>query len=172
MSEPLGRALLPPRPNLGPESWPDRAPVDWRWLVMIGIVGSILAGWAFWKLARRRLARSRERLNNPEQVDPTPRGRLVALSMLTKNALATRFGSTWRAKTTEELAVEPLLVQQLGPESLEELITFLDRIDRLKFAPERANHGRRSLEEDLANWSPRIAGVISKIEARGNGRQK
>ena len=102
----------------------------------------------------------------------TPRGRLVALSMSTKNALAARFGPTWRAKTTEELAAEPTLAEVLGPEPLRELIEFLDRIDRLKFAAERSNYIRQPLENELADWNPRIAVLISRIEAKSNGRSQ
>ena len=114
-----------------------------------------------------RCLRSRPDGVNQEQPDVTPRGRLVALSKSTRNALAARFGTTWRAKTTEELAAEPLLAEVLGPEPLRDLIEFLDRIDRLKFATERSNPIRQPLENELADWNPRIAGVlVSKIEAR------
>ena len=63
-----------------------------------------------------------------------------------------------------------MLAELLGPDLLRELIEFLDRTDRLKFAPHRSNHGGRSLEEELAAWDPRIAGLIGKIGARSNGR--
>ena len=169
MSEPLARSLVPPRPNLGPESWPASQPVDPLWL-FLAIPASAFVIWAFWRILRRTLARSRPDRATPDETDVTPRGRLVALSTSTKNALAARFGTTWRAKTTEELAAEPLLAEVLGPEPLQELIEFLDRIDRLKFATERSNSVRKPLEDELAGWSPRIAGVIARIEARSNGR--
>ena len=121
-------------------------------------------------MRRRRAAVAARPTRHPSAPDVTPRGRLVALSTSTKNALAARFGPTWRAKTTEELAAEPALAEVLGPELLGELIEFLDRIDRLKFAPERPNHFGRSLEEELADWDPRVAGLIARIEARTNGR--
>ena len=105
-----------------------------------------------------------------EPLDESPRGRLVALSSSAKTALAARFGPAWRAKTTEELAVEPALAALLGPDLLHELIAFLDRTDRLKFAPHRSNRAGRSLEEELAAWDPRVAGLIGKIGARSNGR--
>ena len=41
----------------------------------------------------------------------------------------------WRAKTNEELAAEPLLLESLGDDRLQELIRFLVEIDHLKFAP-------------------------------------
>ncbi len=63
-----------------------------------------------------------------------------------------------------------MLAELLGAEPLGELIEFLDGIDRLKFAPERPNNNRRSFQEDLAKWDPRIAEVITRIKARTNGR--
>jgi hypothetical protein len=171
VSQPLGRALIPPQPNLGPEPWPKSPPFDpFRLVLAIPVTAVVL--WAIWRFSRRGLARSRPDRATHEEPDVTPRGRLVALSSSTKNALAARFGASWRAKTTEELAAEPVLADILGPEPLRDLIAFLDRIDRLKFATERSNSIRQPLENELADWNPRIAGVIAKIEARANGRHE
>jgi hypothetical protein len=169
VSDPIGRSLVPPRPNLGPELWPKERPYELYWLAA-GIPALAIIGWIFWKLVRRPTARSGHGAAAAEQVDPTPRGRLVALANSTKNALAAQFGPTWRAKTTEELAADPVLAEVLGPAPLGELIEFLDGIDRLKFAPERPNGNRRSFQEDFAKWDPRIAEVITKIKSRANGR--
>ena len=171
MSDPIARSLIPPRPNLGPEPWPKPRSPELYWLAA-SIPTLALIGWVFWKLVRRRVTRSGTGATAADQVDPTPRGRLVALANSTKIALATQFGPTWRAKTTEELAADPVLAELLGPEPLGELIEFLDGIDRLKFAPERPNNNRRSFQEDLAKWDPRIAEVIIRIKARANGRQE
>jgi len=141
------------------------------WLAA-GIPALAIIGWVIWRVARRRVARSVSGATAADQVDPTPRGRLVALANTTKNALAAQFGPTWRAKTTEELAADPVLAEVLGPEPLGELIEFLDGIDRLKFAPERPNGNRRSFQDDLAKWEPRIADVLTRIKARANGRQE
>jgi hypothetical protein len=165
----MARSLVPPRPNLGPETWPKAVPLAGIWLALL-ISASALLAWVLWRLVRRGAARPGQGLATPDSADVTPRGRLVALSTSTKNALASRFGPAWRAKTTEELAAEPALREMLGPEPLQELIQFLDRIDRLKFAPERPNQDRQSLHEELADWNPRIAGLISRIQAKTNGR--
>jgi hypothetical protein len=170
LSEPLGRSLVPPRPNLGPEPWTTSSPLNPSWLLLAIPISAVVV-WALWKLLHRSLARTRADRTTPDELDVTPRGRLVALSMSTKNALAARFGPTWRAKTTEEMAAEPTLAEVLGPEPLKELIEFLDRIDRLKFAVERPNNIRQPLENELADWNPRIAVLISRIEAKSNGRQ-
>jgi hypothetical protein len=169
--EPVARSLIPPQPNLGPEPWSNTPSLDPVWPV-VAAVFAIIAAWLAWRIGRRRRIRSPEGPVSPHALDESPRGRLVALSASAKTALATRFGSAWRAKTTEELAVEPSLAELLGPEMLRELIDFLDRIDRLKFAPHRANRAPQSLEEELAAWNPRVAGLIGKIGAgsRVNGR--
>jgi hypothetical protein len=169
LSEPLGRSLVPPRPNLGPEPWPETSPLARVWLPLLGLILAV-AAWFLWRTVRRRYARSHEGPAAPDALDVTPRGRLVALSTSAKSALATRFGPAWRAKTTEELAVQPALGELLGPEMLQELIEFLDRIDRLKFAPERPNHTGQSLDQELAAWNPRVAGLIGRIGARDGGR--
>jgi hypothetical protein len=169
VSDPVGRSLVPPRPNLGPEPWPKSSPLESLWL-LLGTLILPVAGWLIWRMVRRRGARSNQGSAVPDTLDVTPRGRLVALSTSTKNALASRFGSTWRAKTTEELAAESPLRDVLGPEMLGQLIEFLDRIDRLKFAPERPYHNGQSLPEELAAWDPRVAGLIARIEAKANGR--
>jgi hypothetical protein len=121
---------------------------------------------------RRNRARSRSDRASNEAPDVTPRGRLVALSASTRQALTARFGATWRAKTTEELAAEPKLAEVLGPEPLKNLIEFLDRVDRLKFAAERSSQMRQPLDSELALWSPRIAELIARIESRANGRHE
>ncbi len=169
MSEP--QSLVPPRPNLGPEPWPETSPFQMVWMVVAGAALLVVA-WFLWRIVRRRLARSLEKPAAADALDDTPRGRLVALSGSAKSALAARFGSTWRAKTTEELAVEPALAELLGPEMFRELIEFLDRTDRLKFAPERPARSGLTLEEELAAWDPRIASLIGRIGAKTNGRHE
>jgi hypothetical protein len=171
VSVPLGQSLVPPRKNLGPEPWPEPSPLEPFW-IFLAVSTSVLVASACWRLFGRARARSRPAGTTTDLPDLTPRGRLVALSNSTKNALAARFGASWRAKTTEELAAEPTLAEILGPEPLKELIEFLDRIDRLKFAVERPNQIRQPLEAELADWNPRIAGVIARIEARTNGQHE
>jgi hypothetical protein len=86
--------------------------------------------------------------------------------------LAAQFGTAWRAKTIEELAAEVRLEEVLGCEQLRELIRFLDQVDHLKFAPERSNDRRKSLEGALTTWEPRMADVKKKIQAKPTRRLK
>jgi hypothetical protein len=169
VNEPVAQSLVPPRPNLGPEPWTEGPSLGRAWLVVPALIALVVA-WLAWRIVRARRLRSPQAPISPEPLDQSPRGRLVALSSSAKTALATRFGPAWRAKTTEELAVESALQELLGPELLHELIEFLDRTDRLKFAPQRPNHAGQSFEKELAEWNPRVAGLIDKIGARSNGR--
>ena len=89
-----------------------------------------------------------------------------------RDVLADQFGAAWRAKTNEELSAEPLLLESLGHEQLQELIRFLVDIDRLKFAPNRSNHQQGSLEEQLAAWEPRLSDLGKKIKAKPERRLK
>jgi hypothetical protein len=67
--------------------------------------------------------------------DPgSPRDRLIARSREVRAALAARFGPSWRAKTTEEIAAEPVLTARLGPVPAARLVAFLAAADRSKFA--------------------------------------
>jgi len=97
---------------------------------------------------------------------------LVAFSRSIRETLADHFGSAWRAKTTQELATEALLLEALGREELDELIRFLELVDHLKFAPERSNNHHESLESVLTNWEPRIAGIGKKIQTKAERRPK
>jgi len=104
--------------------------------------------------------------------DDTPRGHFVALSQSIREALTTQFGTSWRAKTTEELSADSQLEQVLGKEPLQELIRFLDQVDRLKFAAEPPLHHLESLDDELATWKPKVADLVEKIRAKANGRVK
>jgi hypothetical protein len=172
VSEGAVRSLVPPRPNLGPEPWSESAKLDGLWLA-VAAIGAVVAGLVAWRIVRRGRSWRNAPDSSPAVLDPTPRGRLVALSITAKSALAARFGLNWRAKTTEELATQPALAELLGPEMLGELIEFLDRVDRIKFAPHQKSQNGRSLEEELEAWDPRIAGLIGKIAGRvQKGKEK
>jgi hypothetical protein len=169
VSEPVARGFIPPRPNLGPEPWPEDQPTT-SILIALAVVACLLLGWFVWRHTRRRRAqKSRGTLAARDQTEDTPRGRLLALSHSMREALAVQFGAPWRAKTTEELSADAQLEQVLGREDLRELIRFLDQVDRLKFAPERSNDRRESLESGLAAWQPRVEELEKKIQAKVAG---
>ena len=109
VNQPHARALVPPRPNLGPEPWSEPQP----------IAPCISASardrrFALWLARLVRLRREPARAGRARCRSPLRRrlhaaGRLVALSHSIREALADPFGTAWRAKTDEELAAEPRL---------------------------------------------------------------
>lgn len=166
------RGLVPPRPNLGPEPWREPAPSS-RLLVVLAIVAAavLLAGWAW----RRRSSRARGpglAIGGQLAADPGPRGQLVGLSETIRDALTAQFGSSFRAKTTEELAADERLRQLLGEEGFRELMQFLDRIDRLKFAPEGAAGEDDELGRALSAWEPLMMATIARIRAKPRPRAR
>jgi hypothetical protein len=166
------RGFIPPQPNLGPEPWPAESPAGALFFA-IGAAACLLVGWLVWRGIGRRQRRDKPgHLAGQVEPDDTPRGRLLALAQSIREAMNTRFGAPWRAKTTEELSVDAELEQVIGREGLEELIRFLDQVDRLKFAPERLNHRHESLERELAAWQPKLTALKARIEAREAGRRK
>jgi hypothetical protein len=170
------RGLVPPRPNLGPEPWREPQAASWL-LLAIGIglaaVAVVLLAW-LWR--RRRVAvrarRPASAVDGLAAVDPTPRDRLVGLSEAIRDALTTQFGSSCRAKTTEELSADERLAELLGDEGFRELIRFLDRIDLVKFAPERSANNGDALGDLLSDWEPRVASLSARIRVKPRARPR
>ena len=171
MNKQVGQRLVPPRPNLGPESWSETPPVAVA-VIVAAALGGLLIAWLFWRWRRKRRSRIRRDMKPPRPSDTTPHGRLVACSHSIRETLADQFGTAWRAKTTQELAEEAPLLEVLGDVQLDELIRFLDLVDHLKFAPERSNDHYESLASMLATWEPQIAAISKKIQAKHERRPK
>jgi hypothetical protein len=160
---PAAKGLVPPRPNLGPEPWPTGPP--WGAMFVAAVLGlAMIIALLFARLLGRRRPGARVGGAPASPAEVTPRDQMVALSAAIRQALSDKLGPSWRAKTTEEVAIDPLLENLLGREHLGELSRFLDRVDRLKFAPERSNHQQETLEHQLAQWQPRVAELTAKIQ--------
>jgi hypothetical protein len=172
VNKPAGKGLMPPQPNLGPEAWSDAQFNPVGVIAAAALGGLLIIACILWR--RRRKMRSRNRSGHRPQTphDATPQGRLVAFSSSIRETLADRFGTAWRAKTTQDLAMENLLVEVLGREQLDELIRFLDLVDHLKFAPERSIDNHESLNNELTNWEPRIVAIGKKIQTKPERRQQ
>lgn len=125
--------LLPPRPNRGPEPW--RAvsrPGSWVWPVFA--VGGMLVLGAIVLRARAR-SRSGQAPAGPESLESLElRDRPAAAASMIRRALVTRFGASWAALTTEEIAAAPDLEPAIGPDRAKELLSILARADRSKFS--------------------------------------
>jgi hypothetical protein len=161
------KGLVPPRPNLGPEPWPTALPLTA--ITLATAAGLILiAALIGVRMARRRRRKPRRDGAPAIPAQVTPRDRMVALSTAIRQALSDKLGTSWRAKTTEEVVIDHELENLLGREHLEELGRFLDRVDHLKFAPERSNHQDDSLERQVAQWEPRVTELTAKIQAQVN----
>jgi hypothetical protein len=167
------RGLVPPQPNLGPEPWPEPDGAS-RLLLGLGIatVALLLAAWAWWRRVRRVARRSTSLSGGAPAADPTPRDQLVGLSETIRDALTAQFGVSCRAKTTPELSADDRLAELLGAEGFQELMQFLDRIDLLKFAPERSDQRNEELGEALKAWEPRVAALAARIRVKPRTRAR
>jgi hypothetical protein len=167
------RGLVPPRPNLGPEPWrePDATP---QLLLALGLAAVVvlLVSWA-WR--RRGVVGTRgpgASTGGPPAAEPTSRERLVGLSETIRDALTAQFGHSCRAKTTEELSADERLSQLLGEEDFRHLIVFLDRIDLLKFAPDRSENHDEGLDELLRTWETRMTALAARIRVKSRARPR
>ena len=168
------KGLVPPQPNLGPEPWPE-PDATMRLLLSLGIAAAalvLLAAWAWSGRARRRAQKQRAASSGLAPADPTPREQLVGLSVTIRDALTAQFGVSCRAKTTEELSADARLADLLGADGFQELMQFLDRIDLLKFAPERSNHRDEALQEALKAWEPRVSALAARIRVKPRARPR
>jgi hypothetical protein len=91
---------------------------------------------------------------------------MARLSALVRQALVARFGPSWGAKTTEEIAAEPGLADRLGPERAEGLVRFLREADRAKFAGETAATFQGPEWNDWVSAFVAEAGATSRIKGR------
>lgn len=153
MNEPtLTKAVLvPPCRNLGPEPLPRRLSTVELTLVVLAGVLSLLGLLRILSRLRRQF-RSRGahagRLALPEGPFATRREQMAAWSGAVREALALRFGTHWRARTTEEIEADATLTEALGPEPAGRLIRFLAASDRAKF------DDREGLQSPLPSDSP------------------
>lgn len=132
MNPPSPARLIPPRPIPDPLPWPGFS---------FGTTGLVLgtAALALFLIGLVVLFRSR-RGRRPTEIPsfgppPAPPGGLVERAERIRSALVHRFGASWAARTTEEIAGSPPLIDLFGPDRTAELVEYLRLADQAKFAP-------------------------------------
>ncbi len=128
MNEVSPKGLVPPRPNLGTEPWASEPPIALYLSAAAVFIALAFVGLLLWRLRRRRRRMPPQSLPTASPPDDSPRGQMVALSATLREALTHQFGTSWCAKTTEELATDSRLEELLGVEELTELSRFLDHV--------------------------------------------
>jgi len=154
-----GESLVPPRPNLGPEPWPESSPWAGNIVFLVGFVVVLLIGWI------RRKPRSIPPAKDHAPAvdfDRSPVQRFVALSEAVRGALLARFGPAWGSKTTEEIGGDPALVSRLDPNDRDRLVAFLELADRVKFGSTEP--------ESLDDWETWASAFVASVKAGATSR--
>jgi hypothetical protein len=161
------RALVPPRPNLGPEPWSETR-IDRELPLEIGVALALVLGGLLWIIRRRRVIRRRAALAETKVSahDDSPGAVLVSLASRVREDLAARFGPSLRARTTEEIAADAAIREALGEGNLEPLTHLLITADRWKFASEYGNGREESLLDDLSNWEAWHKTFLAELAAK------
>ncbi len=151
--------IVLPRPNLGPEPWPS-API-WPWVVGVGL--GIALGVMLLLMRRRR--RARPKVETPSlPVEVNGAVSTVAESVdRVRSALVRAFGTTWRARTTEEVAASPDLEARFGVEVAGRVVDYLRAVDRARFSADPAGPS-----DELGWWAARFAEEVAAAPASGS----
>jgi hypothetical protein len=160
-------ALVPPRPNLGPEPWSEARDNGYR-SVGIGLALAVCLAGALWITWRRRASR-RSRPPAQPQSDPqadSPSAQLVYLAAGAREALAARFGPSLRARTTEEIAADLAIREAIGESHVESLIELLSTADRWKFALMHGNGREDALLDNLATGQAWQKTFLAELPAK------
>jgi hypothetical protein len=163
-----GSPIVPPRPNLGPEPWPD--PPTWPWIVS-GLV-IVMVSLLVLRFRRKRRKARADMLPTTEATDSVEVS--TELPDRVRGALVRAFGPGWRARTTEEVAASPVLVERFGEEVAGRVVAYLRAIDRSKFSHDSAGPpeeldwwaSRFAEEVETGATAPEAAGATSRINGR------
>jgi hypothetical protein len=154
-----------PRPNLGPEQWPESG-LGWAIWLIAPLAAAIMFAAAARLWSRRRPANRRP----ATPIEPSPEtASLPAAARRTREALIERFGTSWGAMTTEEVAAQPPMLEALGPERTRRVLRLLSAADRFRFSAEA--NGDDQGEEDWARWAEEfVAALLAQQTSTISGR--
>ncbi len=124
---------VPPRPNLGPEPWPDR---EWSsaWWMLLALPLFGLVAWRFRRANARSAAVVAVGSLDEDEVILTASQRLARLADRVRDRLADRFGPGWAAMTTEELHVALFAGVPIDDFPAADAVSLFSAADRAKFA--------------------------------------
>jgi hypothetical protein len=166
LNQETARVLVPPRPNLGPEPWSEERLSIWP-LLGVGLVLAALLAGAIWLIRRRRKRRLAVSPPQPVTSLDTPDAQLLSLAVQARETLATRFGPSLRARTTEEISNDAVVKKALGDDHFASLIRLLATADHWKFASPPENGQTTSLLEELPHWSAWQGSLPSRPPGKG-----
>jgi hypothetical protein len=91
---------------------------------------------------------------------------LLILAGKVREALVSRFGPAFRARTTEEIAADPQLMEAIGETQITSLTELLATADRWKFAPPPQNGQEEDLRELLSTWEAWHRSFLVQLPAK------
>jgi hypothetical protein len=149
---------LPPRPNPGPEPWPESG---WpsAWWLMLGLPVIALASWRFRRarMISKNLHASVAQPDEGHEAD-SPAEKLVQLTERLREVLVVRFGANWAALTTEE-------IERTLPSK--EFAIPVDSIAKLFRAADRVKFGHQAVEEGYLAEAETLALVVTRALFEG-----
>jgi hypothetical protein len=167
LSQPPHPLLIPPRPNLGPEPWPETSSITIK-LVEFGLLLICLGIVAFWGIRRRRMKRGRQHPTRPPAAAPddSPEAQVLYLAGQVRDTLNARYGPCTRARTTEEICADSQLREAIGGRHMDQLTRLLQTADRLKFAPHSEDEYKDNLLNDLSTWDVWLKSFLREIPVK------
>ena len=162
---PSAGVYTPPRPNLGPEPL-DSPSLPMSWLV-VGSIFLIATAFGIHRVVRRIGRKDRPKATKSSEIVPhsaesARKNPLLDLVTQVRDSLTCEFGDGIRARTTEELAVDPRLAEALGAESHSDLLAFLEATDVARFA----GSDRGDAQGFFDDWSVWAADFVEAAGAR------
>ena len=161
------RVLIPPRPNLGPETWSEE-PSSIPPLLAAGIALLVLLtgaiGIFFYR--RRRSGRRTAKSCPAEAMPVIPATQLLNLAGQIREDLAARFGPSFRARTTQEIAADLEVKEVIGVEHLEPMIRLLSLADHCKFAALPENGDQQTLGDEISAWTALRTDLVARLAAK------